>query len=153
MDGSRVTVLYTTPGATLAALKTARRMTWGRCEPVRLIVARLVPYPLSLSTPSVPLGFTEQQLRCVALQSAVDTRIELYLCRDRRDVFREYLEPGSLVVLGIERRSYWPASERGLVRWLRKHGHGVLLAAPDEEAGKKALCHNVLQFRMPNSSH
>lgn len=153
MHGGGVTVLYTTPEPTLAALRTARRLTREHGAPVRLIVMLPVPYPLPLASPPVPLGFTERQIRQLASQASVETKIELYVCRDRREVLRDYLEPGSLVVLGGNRRWWWGGPERKVARWLQQYGHSVVFAAPDEEANRKTLFHNVLQFRMPNSSH
>ena len=153
MRGQGVVVLYTEAGPTLAALRTARRLTWESGGPVRLLVAVPVPYPLPLSAPAVRREFTERQCRQIAAQAAVAARIELCLCRDRRDALCERLEPGCVVVLGAGRRHWWGASQRGLVRWLQARGHSVVLAAPDKEAGKLTPSHSVVQFRMPNSNH
>ena len=153
MLGGGVTVLFTTPARTLAALGTARRLMREHGAPVRLVVILPVPYPLPLSNPPVPLGFTERQIRLLTSHSAVETKIEMYLCRDRREALRDFLKPGSLVVLGGERRWWGGGRERRLARWLQSNGHSVVLAAPDEETNEKALFNNVLQFRMPNSSH
>ena len=153
MPVGEVTVLFTTSKPTLAALRTARRLVREHGAPVRLIVMLPVPYPLPLASPPVPLGFTERQIRGFVSQSPVATKVELYLCRDRREALRDFLKPGSLVVLGGERRWWGGGRERRLARWLQSNGHSVVLAAPDEETNEKALFNNVLQFRMPNSSH
>jgi hypothetical protein len=153
MQSGGVTVLFTTPEPTLAALRTARRLVREHAPPVRLVVMLPVPYPLPLSSPPVPLGFTEQQIRQFVSHTSVETKVELYLCRDRREALRDFLKPGSLVVLGGSRRRWWGGPEQKLARWLQQDGHSVVFAAPDEEANRKALFHNVLQFRMPNSSH
>lgn len=154
MQGNGVTVLFTTPDATLAALNTARQLTWEHGSPVRLVVILPVPYPLPLSSPPVPLGFTEWQIRKLALQAPIGTRVELYLCRDLHEALRNFLEPGSVVVLGVKRCWWWGSQEQRLARWLQANGHSVVLAPPaKEEESRRALSHNVLQFRMPNSSH
>lgn len=153
MRANGVVVLYTGAEPTLAALRTARRLTREDGAPVRLVMAVAVPYPLPAASPPVRREFAEGQCRRVAEQSALAARIEVYLCRDRRDMLRERLEPGCVVVVGTGRRGWWGGPERGLVRWLQREGHSVVLAAPDKEAGKDTSSRNVVPFRMPNSSH
>ncbi|MEN6536078.1 MAG: hypothetical protein ABFD89_20625 [Bryobacteraceae bacterium] len=154
MHGDGVTVLFTTPDATRAALRTARQLTWKHGSPVRLVVMLPVPYPLPLANPPVPLNFTEWQVRQLASQAPVETKIELYLCRDIHEALRNFLKPESLVILGARRRWWWGSQEQRLARWLQANGHSVVLTAPaKEEESRRALSHNVLQFRMPNSSH
>jgi hypothetical protein len=153
MHSGGVTVLYTRPEPTLAALKTARRLMREHGAPVRLIVMLPVPYPLPLASPPVPLEFTERQIHQLVSQASVETKIELYLCRDRREALRDFLKPGSLVVLGGDRRRWWGNPEQRLARWLQENGHSVVLAAQEEDGDRRALFSNVLQFRMPNSSH
>ena len=152
MHCSGVAVLYTSPEPTLAALRTAQQLRRPHGAPVRLLVVLHVPYPLPLSSPPVPVGFTELQMRRLASQVSADVRVEMYLRRDRREVLSGCLKPGSLVVLGSKRK-LWGNTEQKLARWLQQNGHSVVLAAPGEEAGKRTLIHSVLQFRMPNSSH
>ncbi len=153
MHGGGVAVLYTTPEPTLVALRTAWRLTREHGAPVRLLVMLSVPYPLPLSSPPVMQEFTERQIRQLVSKASVETKVELYLCRDRREVLRDFLKPGSLVVLGVNRRWWWGGPEQKLARWLQQNGHSVVFAAPDEEANRRTFFHNVLQFRMPNSSH
>lgn len=153
MDNGCVTVLYTRPEPTLSALKIARRLTWQDGRPIRLMAIVPVPYTLPLASPAVPTRFTEQQCCDVVSKSAVAARIDVYLCRDQFDVLRDYLTPGSMVVVGTGRRRWWGMPERRLVRWLQQHGHSVVLAAPGKEAGQKATYRNIVQFRTPNSSH
>ena len=56
MHGGGVTVLFTTPEPTLAALRTARRLTREHGAPVRLVVMLPVPYPLPLVEPARAAG-------------------------------------------------------------------------------------------------
>jgi hypothetical protein len=153
VDNGSVTVLYTRPEPTLSALRAARRLTWEDGRPIRVMAIVPVPYTLPLSSPAVPTSFTEQQCRGVVSQSAIAARIDVYLCRDQLDVLRDYLDPGSVVVVGTGRRRWWGMPEKRLVRWLQQHGHSVVLAAPEEEARQRARYRRIVQIRMPNSSH
>ena len=153
MHGGALTVIFTSPAPTLAALRAARRLMREHGAPVRLVVMLPVPYPLPLASPPVPLEFTERRVRGFVSQSPVATKVELYLCRDRREALRDFLKPGSLVVLGSERHWWGGGRERKLARWLQADGHSVVFAAPDKDTNGGTFFHNVLPFRMPNSSH
>jgi hypothetical protein len=152
MKGSGLIVIFTTPARTLRALRAAQRLAWLRGEPVRLVVMLLVPYPLPLERPPVALEFIEREISLLASLANVKTSVELYLCRERQDVIRDYFQPGSLVVFGGERPGWLCTGERRLARCLTKYGHSVVLAAPDEETGRRWLRDGTIQFRMPNSS-
>jgi hypothetical protein len=141
MQDGGLTVLFTKPDPTLAALRAARRLMPEDGPPVRLIVTLPVPYPLPLSKPPVPLGFTEQQVRRLATQAEVAAKVELCLCRDHREALHECLRPGSLVVLGGQRHWWRGGREQRLARWLQAHGHSVVLAAPEEEGNRSAVNH------------
>ena len=153
MRAGGVTVLFTSPKPTLAALRTARRLTRDDGAPVRLLVLLPVPYPLPLSSPPVPLKFTERRIRQLALKASVETKVELFLCRDRREALRQFLKPRSLVVVGGQWRWWWRGPEQRLAQWLQEHGHSVVLAPPDEERNTRTLFYSTMQFRMPHTSH
>ena len=59
-------------------------------------------------------------------QSAVDTAIQIYLCRDRWEALFSVLKPYSLVVIGGKKR-WWPTPESRLANKLRNAGHEVIL--------------------------
>ena len=92
---------------------------------VTLLVPQVVPYPLPLETPPVLVDFSERRFRLIACQSPVETRVRIFLCRDRFEILNSVLSPRSLVVVGGRRR-WWPTAERRLARKLRGAGHEVI---------------------------
>jgi len=122
-----VVVLHTTTKGTLQALRTAAALAQGLAARIRLLVPQTVPYPLPLASPSIPKDFTERRFRTVASEVAIETYIDIRLCRDRRVLLESALKPRSLVVLS-GRRSWWPTSESRLARRLRHLGHQVVFA-------------------------
>ena len=63
----------------------------------------------------------------MAAESAVDTTVRFYLCRDRDETLARVLRPHSLVVIGGKKR-WWPTAESRMAKRLRKLGHEVVLA-------------------------
>jgi hypothetical protein len=86
----------------------------------------VVPYPLPLESPPVLVEFNEKRFRVIASQSPVETKVQIYLCRDQFEALTLVLNPASVVVLGGPKR-WWPTQERRLARKLRKAGHEVIL--------------------------
>jgi hypothetical protein len=121
-----VAVVFTKVPATLKALKMAAELAHNLNARIRLLVPQVVPYPLPLEKPEVPAEFHRKRLQTVASQGAVDTRVELWLCRDRYDALSKALEPDALVVMGV-RPTWWPTAEKALVRKLRRKGYQVIL--------------------------
>jgi hypothetical protein len=122
-----VVVLHTSVKGTLQALKTAGCIAQGLAAPIRLLVPQIVPYPLPLESPAISKDFTERRMRTVASEAAVETRIDIRLCRDSRVLLESALKPRSLVVLS-GRRSWWPTSESRLAQRLKHLGHQVVYA-------------------------
>ena len=127
-----VVVVHTAIPATLLALKTAATLAKGLSARVRLLVPQVVPYALPLETPPVPISFTERRFRTVAEKVAVETTVEIVLCRDINSALETLLRPGSLVVLGARSSRWrslgWPSAETRLARHLRRWGHQVVFA-------------------------
>ncbi len=123
-----VTVVFTKIPATLRALKMAAELAQNLNGRIRLLVPQVVPYPLPLEKPAVSAEFNRRRLQTLASQGSIDTRVELWLCRDRYDALSRALEPEALVVIGV-RRSWWPAAEKALARRLRRKGHEVVLVS------------------------
>jgi hypothetical protein len=120
-----IAVVYTSPEATLAAVKEAGKLAENLGARLELVVPQVVPYALPLESPPVLLEFSERRLREIASQSPVETTVRIYLCRDSGETLEKVLQPGSLVVMGGRRR-WWPTRESALARRLRKAGHEVV---------------------------
>ncbi len=127
-----VVVVHTAIPATLVALQTAATLAKGLSARVRLLVPQVVPYALPLEAPPVPTSFTERRFRTVAQKVAVETIVEIVLCRDLSTALENLLRPRSLVVLGARSARWWslgwPSAEASLARSLRKWGHQVVFA-------------------------
>jgi len=116
-----IVVVFTSAAATSAALKKAGALAESLNARITLIVPQIVPYPLPLTSPPVLLDFQENRFRDIATQTPVETRVQLYLCRDELDVLTSVLPSRSLVFLGRPRK-WWPSREGKLARQLRcKH--------------------------------
>ena len=118
-----VIVVHTNTRETLCALKTAGALAAGLSARIRLLVLETVPYPLPLDRPSVATQFTERRFRTIAGESAVETRVEIHLVRDKQQTLAQLLEPHSVVVTGARCR-WWHNPFRALAR----AGHQVIHA-------------------------
>ena len=78
-----ISVVFTSVPATLAALKTAGSLANRLGAQITLIVPQVVPHPLPLESPPVLLDWNERRLKVIAEKSPVETKVNLYLCRDR----------------------------------------------------------------------
>lgn len=121
-----IKVLFTSVKATIHALRRAAQMSVSLDGSITLLVPQVVPYPYPLSSPPVLLEFNERRFRAIAEASAVETRVRIYLCRDRDELLRRILADRSVIVLG-GRKQWWPTAERFLAKRLRRAGHEVIL--------------------------
>ena len=119
-------MVFTSVAATLLALKEAAALASSLAARITLLVPQVVPYPLPLESPPVLVEFNERRFRVIASESSVETKVQIYLCRDQLEALTLVLNPSSLVVLGGPKR-WWPTSERRLARKLRSAGHEVIL--------------------------
>lgn len=120
-----VTVVFTDRRSSLNALKTAALLAGGLNARVRLVVPQVVSYALPLSEPPIPTDFTEQQIAFLVSDLGVDTKVDICLCRNKRESLLRALRPHSVTVVGGRRR-WWPTWERKLARDLRRGGHEVI---------------------------
>jgi len=120
-----IAVVFTTLESTVEALRQAGALASRLRARITLVVPQVVPYPLPLTGPPVPLGFSQRRFRDIARESPVETRVCLYLCRDRLETVARALKPHSLVVVAGRKR-WWPAPEKSLARKLRGAGHEVM---------------------------
>jgi hypothetical protein len=122
-----IDVVFTSVEATLTALRKAGNLANRLGARITLLVPQVVPFPRPLESPPVLLEWNERRFRVIAEQSPVETRVQLYLCRDRVETLCAALEPHSLVVVGGRKR-WWPTSETRLAARLRRAGHEVVFA-------------------------
>jgi hypothetical protein len=121
-----VIVLHTTTKATLQALRTAARLAEGLAARIRLLVLETVPYPLPLNSPQVPMEFTHRHFRTVALETKIDTDVDIRLGRDKVQMLESALKPHSLVVIAAK-TGWWPSAEKRLAKRLERTGHQVVV--------------------------
>ena len=119
-----IAVIFTSVESTLSALKEAGTLACSLGARITLLVPQVVPYPLPLESPPVLLEFNERRFRLIASQSPVETTVRIYLCRDGLEILTNVLSPGSIVVIGGQKR-WWPTREKKLARQLRQAGHEV----------------------------
>jgi hypothetical protein len=123
----RLTVVYTTMEATLAALRTAADLAEGLGGQIELAAIQVVHHSLPLDQPPIPLTFFDASMRALVSEAALDAdsvSIEICLCRDRRACLERLLPPHSVVVLGG--KGTWWSEERKLGHWLTSLGHHVI---------------------------
>jgi len=124
-----ISVVYTSDDATAAALRSAGKLAGELDGRIALVVPQIVPFPAQLDEPPVQKEFAERKFRTLAEESAIETRVDICLCRDRETGVLHSIRPRSIVVVGAAMR-FWPfGRERRLARTLRKHGHQVLLVS------------------------
>jgi hypothetical protein len=120
-----IAVVFTSVAATLAALRAAGALASRLGARINLLVPQVVPYPLPLASPPVLIDWNERRFRVIAETSPVETRVQLYLCRDRLQALTQALRPRSLVLLAGAKH-WWPTPEKSLARKLRRAGHEVI---------------------------
>ncbi len=99
-----VTVIFTTTPGTLAALRLAGQYARDLGARISILVVQVVPYPLPLERPPVAPEFTTQRYRALAADQKIETRVQVYLCRDSRQALLQALKTHSLVVIGGRKR-------------------------------------------------
>ena len=91
-----------------------------------MLVPKVVPYPLPLELPPVSPDFTEAAMSRFVSGLELEIAVKIGLCRDRNEMIREAVSPGSLVVISTRKR-WWPGAQWTLARQLRRDGHTVIL--------------------------
>jgi hypothetical protein len=120
-----VTVVFTTVPATLIALQRGGELARQLGARIRILVPQVVPYPLPLDRPQVDPKFKVRHFRTLSVDGAIETRIDVWLCRDPYDAFMQGLSPRSVVLIGGRKR-WWPTREKGLAKTLSLAGHHVI---------------------------
>lgn len=118
-------VVYSSFNATLAVLRKVNLLVKGLDAHIDLVAPQPVPFPNPLEKPPVQLEFVRRRLEQVAQESAMETAVHHYLCRDRLAVLAAVLKPRSIVFIGGAKR-WWPTPEMRLARRLSRSGHEVI---------------------------
>ena len=121
-----ISVVFTSVDSTLEALKEAGALADSLGARITLLVPQVVPHPLPLETPPVLVEFNEKRFRVIAGQSAVETQVHIYLCRDRFETLNRVLGSGSIVIMAGPRRRWWPTRDEALAKKLRRAGFEVI---------------------------
>jgi hypothetical protein len=124
-----VTVIFTDPQGTAAALNLAQSFARQLGARIQLCAIIAVPHQLPLDEPPVSVAFLQDNLRRLASRVAkegFDPSIHVYFCRDRVLALSQVLRANSLIVLG-GRKHCWPTAESRLARALRAKGHQVIV--------------------------
>jgi len=134
-----LTVLFTGLAGTLSALRKATELASGLNARIRLLVPQLVPYPLPLESPPVLLEFNKQRFQAIAAKQSLETRVDIFLCRDVDVLLRKILAHGSTVLIGGRKR-WWPTSEARMARRLHRWGYETVFTGEllQEEEHKHA---------------
>jgi hypothetical protein len=120
-----ISVVFTTLGPTLRALRRAADLARRLRGRIALVVPQIVPFPLPLATPPVLLDFNERRFFALADETHVETVVRIYLCRDRADCLKDMLKPHSIVFLGLAKR-WWPTADARLAAQLQRLNHDVV---------------------------
>jgi hypothetical protein len=132
-----LTVLFTGLPSTLQALSKATALARDLDARIRLVVPQIVPYPLDLDKPPVLLAFQEGRFQELAAAQAIETRVEIFLCRDVEVLLEEILPEHSTVLIG-GRKTWWPTAQTRLARRLHRLGHQIVFAEPLERMNNHA---------------
>jgi hypothetical protein len=128
-----VNVIRTSEQGTLAALRSAAKLSKDLCGQIVLLAPEIVPFHFALERPHVPAWFLQLRLYLLAGKAEIldeDFEIRVHMCRSRRAFLSQALAPHSLIVIGAESRG-WNLRNRRLVRWLRAQRHQVITVPAD----------------------
>src|SRR5262245_55215219 len=102
-----IDVIHTSIDATLVALRKAAWLANRLSARITLHVFQVVPYPLPLESPPVLLDWSERRFHVITEENPIETKVNLYLCRDKEATIQKVLKPDSLVILGGKTRPWW----------------------------------------------
>jgi hypothetical protein len=126
-SGLEVVVIYSEVRQTLAALRAAARLARGLNARIHMVVPEVVPYPAPLEQPLVESGFAARKFKTIAEESAIETRVDICLCREWEAGVLQCVKPCSIVVMSAAGGWWRSGRERRLARTLRRRGHQVIL--------------------------
>lgn len=124
-EGLPVTVVLTTVRATLFALERAGQLAAQLGARIRILAPQVVPFPLALDCPDVESSFKFRHFRTLCDSGAIETEIDVCLCRDAVQGVVQSLCPGTIVLLGGRTR-WWRRREMRLAKAIEAAGHDVI---------------------------
>src|ERR1700683_326901 len=130
-----ITVLSTTQEGTLAALKASAVLARDLEATLGFIITEVVPFRLPLDQPRVSVGFLKRRQEALVAEAGLqgaEIRVQICICRDRKETLGRLLAAPSLIVLGGRRR-WWPTCEQRLETFLARLGHQVVFIDSDAE--------------------
>lgn len=129
-----LTVVFTTLTATKRALQYSSQLAIDLGARIQLVIPEVVPYPLPLHRPAADPEIRARHFIGITEDLA---RIDVLLCRDRKECLLQHLPSGCLILMSAGSR-WWPAQMRRLSRLLRRAGHRVIVAPTNSPA-----CHRT----------
>lgn len=138
---SRLTVhvLATTHEGTRSALAVAKRLASGNDAPIVLVVPRLTSFAPQFDPTGPERTVLVDEHRALAADVGVRVTVLFCVCHRLDDVAHELLGRSGLVVVGGQRRFWWPSREQRLVERLIGEGYAVVFA----EIGARRACESV----------
>ena len=115
-------VVSTSKQETSAALAAAFPLASALNAFIRVVVFRIVPYPLDLNHPVVSPFRTAQSCISGFHELPANSHISIYYCRDVAEGMRTALAPATLVLVG-RKKCWWQRGEGRVIRLLRSQGH------------------------------
>jgi hypothetical protein len=121
-------VIATTDAGTRAALLKARQLARRLAlADIVLVVPRLASSIASIDAPETEAA-TIEKYRRIASVSGVDVTVRLCVCETLRDVVQWMVPRGCIVVLGGQRRWWWPTREQRIADMMKRIGHRTVFA-------------------------
>jgi hypothetical protein len=128
-----VYVVYTSMAATRAALGAASRLTIARDARIRVILLRVIPFPLPLDNPPISARFDQERILASLNNGSDDASLLICYCRDQLEallrLLKSHLQPfgsNSVIVIAGKKRRWFPTSEQRLAGRLEEAGHRVV---------------------------
>jgi hypothetical protein len=123
-----VHVLATTHEGTRSALALAKRLTGGNGARVVLVVPRLTSFAPQFHPTSPDRAALVGKHRALAADVGVHVSVLFCVCHRLDDVAHQLLGRSGLVIVGAQRRFWWPSREQRLVDRLIGEGLPVVFA-------------------------
>jgi hypothetical protein len=129
-DKPEVVVLFSTAEGNIPAFKQAVALAREIDAGLRLIVLEEVPAPLEPDAIPASAELMIRQLWTAVPTYGIESRVQMYRCRNKEQALGRILGGPSIVVIGGG-RGWWLADKRPLSRLLEKCGHLVFVVTDE----------------------